>query len=69
MFTFDKNGQVTNIKARSKYKALEKEAKRVIALLPKVTPGKQKGKTVKVTYTLPIIFKVETEEHVVDDKK
>ncbi len=59
MFTFDKNGQVTKIKARSKYKAMENEAKRVITLLPKVKPGIQDGKTVNVTYTLPIIFKVE----------
>ncbi len=59
MFTFDKEGKVTNIKARSKYDILADEAKRVIALLPQVTPGQQDSKPVKVTYTLPIIFKVE----------
>ncbi len=59
MFTFDTKGKVTRIKARSKYKIFEKEAKRVIALLPKVTPGKQNGKPIKVTYTLPIIFKID----------
>ncbi len=58
-FTIDKNGNVTNIKARSKYKDLEKEAKRVIAKLPKMKPGQQRNRPVKVTYTLPIIFKVE----------
>jgi protein TonB len=58
-FTIDKNGKVTNIRARSKYKDLEKEAKRVIAKLPKMKPGQQRNRPVKVTYTLPIIFKVE----------
>jgi len=58
-FTFDKQGKVTTIRARSKYKELEKEAKRVIAMLPQVQPGQQNGEPVKVTYTLPIIFKVE----------
>jgi len=60
-FTIDKNGKVTNIRARSKYKDLEKEAKRVIARLPKMKPGQQRNRPVKVTYTLPIIFKVEDE--------
>jgi len=61
MFTIDKNGKVTNIRARSKYKDLEKEAKRVIAKLPRMKPGQQRNRPVKVTYTLPIIFKVEDE--------
>jgi protein TonB len=37
---------------------LEKEALRVIEALPKMTPGKQHLKPVKVKYTLPIIFEV-----------
>jgi len=60
-FTIGKDGRVINIKARSKYKDLEKEAKRVIAKLPKMQPGQQRNRPVKVTYTLPIIFKVEDE--------
>jgi len=59
MFTIGKDGKVINIRARSKYKDLEKEAKRVIAKLPKMKPGQQRNRPVKVTYTLPIIFKVE----------
>jgi len=58
-FTIGKDGRVINIKARSKYKDLEKEAKRVIKKLPKMKPGQQRNRPVKVTYTLPIIFKVE----------
>jgi len=59
MFTIGKDGKVTNIRARSKYPDLAKEAKRVIAKLPKMKPGQQRNRPVKVTYTLPIIFKVE----------
>ena len=59
MFTIGKDGKVINIRARSKYKDLEKEAKRVISKLPKMKPGQQRNRPVKVTYTLPIIFKVE----------
>jgi len=61
MFTIDKTGKVTNIRTRSKYKELEKEARRVIAKLPKMKPGQQRNRPVKVTYTLPIIFQVEEE--------
>ncbi len=58
-FTIDKTGKVTNIRARSKYKDLEKEAQRVISKLPRMKPGQQRNRPVKVTYTLPIIFQVE----------
>ena len=57
-FTIQKDGSIGNVKARSKYKELADEAKRVIKLLPKFTPGEQKGKPAKVTYTLPIIFNI-----------
>ncbi len=59
MFTIDKNGNIVNIKARSKYKDLENEARRVIQKLPKMQPGKQRDKPVNVTYSLPIVFNVE----------
>ena len=59
MFTIDKNGEITDIKTRSKYKDLEKEARRVIQKLPKMQPGKQRDRAVNVTYTLPIVFNVE----------
>jgi len=61
MFTIGKNGKIINIKARSKYKDLEKEARRVISALPKMKPGQQRNRPVKVTYTLPIVFKVDEE--------
>ncbi len=55
-FKIDRTGIVTDIKARSPYKQLEKEAIRVIKKLPKMTPGKQRTIPVNVKYTLPIVF-------------
>ena len=59
IFKIDKNGNITNIRARAPHPGLEKEAKRVIGLLPKMKPGKQRGKSVTVPYSLPILFQVQ----------
>ncbi|MDO9262182.1 MAG: energy transducer TonB [Flavobacteriaceae bacterium] len=59
IFTIDKNGEATNIIARGTHKSLEKEAIRVIELLPKMIPGKQRNRPVGVKYSLPITFNVE----------
>lgn len=59
MFTIDKNGNVTNIIARATHKSLEKEAIRVVGLLPKMIPGKQRNVPVGVKYSLPITFNIE----------
>ena len=58
MFRIDKSGNVTDIKAKSNYVQLEKEAKKVISKLPKMTPGMQKDKEVEVVYALPIRFNI-----------
>jgi protein TonB len=57
LFTIDSNGNVANIKTRGPDKILEREAARIISLLPQMTPGKQRGRSVNVPYSLPIIFK------------
>ncbi|MDP3314402.1 energy transducer TonB [Lutibacter sp.] len=59
MFKIDKNGDITDIQARAPHKRLEDEAIRVVSSLPKMTPGKQRGRAVGVKYSLPIAFKVE----------
>ncbi|MFA5300307.1 MAG: M56 family metallopeptidase [Lutibacter sp.] len=59
MFTIDKEGNIINIKSRAPHKKLEEEAIRVIASLPKMIPGKERGRPVAVQYSLPIAFKVE----------
>ncbi len=57
-FRIDKNGNIVNVRARGPHVRLEKEAIRVIKLLPKMTPGKQRNRPVKVSYTLPITLVV-----------
>ncbi|WP_166962848.1 energy transducer TonB [Yeosuana marina] len=59
IFKIDKSGKITGIRARAPHPALEKEAARVIGLLPQMKPGKQRGKAVTVPYSLPIIFQVQ----------
>jgi len=58
MYTINKEGKITNIKARAPHIKLQEEAIRVIKLIPKMIPGKQDGKNVNVKYSLPIAFKV-----------
>ena len=59
IFRIDKNGDVVGVQARAPHPRLEKEAIRVISLLPKMKPGRQRGKAVIVPYSLPIIFQVD----------
>ncbi len=58
VFKIDKTGNIIGVRARAPHPGLEKEAQRVIGKLPKMEPGKQRGKAVTVQYALPIIFQV-----------
>ena len=56
-FIVDKSGSVTNVKVvRGVDKNLDAEAVRVVKSLPKYKPGKQRGKPVRVMFTVPINF-------------
>lgn len=59
MFKIDKEGNITDVKARAPHKALQEEAIRVINSIPKMKPGSYLGESVGVKYSLPIAFKVE----------
>lgn len=58
-FTIDENGVITDIKTRAAHPHFEEEAIRVIKLLPKFIPGKQRSENVSVVYTLPITIMIE----------
>ena len=58
LFKIDTVGRVIEVRARAAHKNLEKEAIRVIKLLPIFKPGIHKGEKVIVTYSLPIIFEI-----------
>ncbi len=56
-FVVDKDGAVTQARiARGVDQSLDKEALRVVNSLPKWKPGMQRGKPVRVSYTVPISF-------------
>lgn len=59
MFYIDKNGKPIKITAKSTHKAMEAEAIRVIALLPKMEPGIIFGEPVTMPYMLPIVFNIQ----------
>ncbi len=58
-FIIDKDGSITNIRMRGPDKNLEKEAERIISKLPKMTPGKQRGRPVRVPFSIPITFRLQ----------
>lgn len=57
-FVIDVKGYITNIRTRGPDTNLEKEASRIVASLPQMTPGMQRGRAVKVPYSIPITFKL-----------
>ncbi|MEL0652100.1 energy transducer TonB [Algibacter sp. TI.3.09] len=59
IFKIDKTGNVVGVRSRAPHPGLEKEAARVINMLPKMKPGMQRGKAVTVPYSLPIVFQVQ----------
>ncbi len=58
-FKITNTGSIEIIGARAPHARLEKEAIRVVKLIPKMTPGKQRGRSVNVNYMLPISFNIE----------
>ena len=59
-FVVDRDGSITDTKVlRSVSPELDAEALRVVGLMPKWNPGKQRGKAVAVKYTMPIMFRLE----------
>lgn len=59
-FKVNKEGEIVGVRARAPHPELEKEAIRVVNLIPKMDrPGIQDGKPVIVPYGFPISFMVE----------
>ena len=58
-FVIDKDGSITSIRMRGPDKNLEKEAQRIIAKLPRMIPGKQRGRAVRVPFSIPITFRLQ----------
>ena len=58
LFKIDHKGDIVDVRARGPHARLEKEAIRVVKLLPKMKPAKQRGRAVGVKYALPITLNV-----------
>ena len=58
-FIIGKDGGITGIRTRGPDKNLEKEANRIIAKLPTMIPGKQRGRPVRVPFSIPITFRLQ----------
>ncbi|MGF1559885.1 MAG: energy transducer TonB [Flavobacteriaceae bacterium] len=59
LFTIQKDGSIGEVKMRGPDANLEKEALRIIDRLPKMTPGKQSGRPVRVPFSMPITFQLQ----------
>ena len=60
-FVVERDGSISDIHAmRGVNPDLDAEAIRVVSLMPKWKPGKQRGKAVPVKFTMPIMFRLQT---------
>ena len=64
-FVVERSGKLSNVKVvKSVHPALDKEALRIVKLMPKWIPGRQNGITVRVKYIIPIRFSEKKMEEV-----
>ena len=57
MFVVEPDGSLSNVRvARKVFPSLDAEAVRVVKAMPKWKPGKEKGRAVRVNFTLPVVF-------------
>ena len=60
-FIVERNGRLSNVKVvKSVHPALDKEALRIVKLMPRWIPGRQNGITVRVKFYIPIIFRLKS---------
>ena len=59
LFTIQKDGSIGNIRMRGPDRNLEVEAQRIISKLPRMLPGKQRGKAVRVPFSTQVTFKLQ----------
>ena len=58
-FVVETDGSISDVHvAKQVFPSLDAEAVRVVHAMPKWTPGKEKGKVVRVKYNLPIVFRM-----------
>ncbi|NLC50201.1 MAG: energy transducer TonB [Bacteroidales bacterium] len=59
-FVVERDGSISDVQVvRGQDPSLDKEAVRVIKTMPRWTPGQQRGKPVRVRFTLPVVFRLQ----------
>jgi protein TonB len=59
-FVVERDGSITDVQVvRGQDPSLDKEAVRVIQTMPRWKPGQQRGKAVRVRFTLPVVFRLQ----------
>ena len=59
-FVVERDGSISDVQVvRGQDPSLDREAVRVIKTMPKWTPGQQRGKPVRVRFTLPVVFRLQ----------
>lgn len=58
-FSIDKEGKATVTKVKAPHPRLKKEAIRIVKKLPQMKPGMNRNRPIKISFTMPIIFRIE----------
>jgi protein TonB len=59
-FVVERDGSISDVQiVRGQDPSLDREAERVIKTMPKWKPGQQRGKPVRVRFTLPVVFRLQ----------
>ena len=58
-FKIDRNGNIVNVQARAPHPKIKDEVIKVIKQLPKMKPGRQRGKPIGVKYNISFTLIVE----------
>ena len=59
-FVVERDGSISDVQVvRGQDPSLDREAVRVIKTMPRWTPGQQRGKPVRVRFTLPVVFRLQ----------
>ena len=68
-YVVEEDGSISEVQVvRGVDPMLDSEAIRVIESMPNWKPGKQRGKEVRVRFTLPVVFRIPAEEQVQDEE-
>ena len=68
-FVVEKDGSINSAEiVKGVHEQLDAEALRVIDAMPKWKPGKQRGKTVRVKYAIPVNFRLDGSPNLTDPR-